>query len=79
MEDEPNPGLATPAPETIKPALEQLRASGADLCLVDISPNIHPFLDLCDLSSGGVGVGPEVGQVGRRYAWLSRSHRMDSR
>jgi chromosome partitioning protein len=44
MEDEPNPGLATPDPETIKSALEQLRAARADLCLVDFPPSIHPFL-----------------------------------
>ena len=44
MQDEPNPGLATPDPETIKAALEQLTGAGADLCLVDFPPSIHPFL-----------------------------------
>src|SRR5689334_20566130 len=43
VEDDPNPGLATPDPAAIEPALEQLRDVGADLCLVDFPPSIHPF------------------------------------
>jgi chromosome partitioning protein len=44
MEEDPNPGLATPDPAAIKPALEHLRTAGADICLVDFPPSIHPFL-----------------------------------
>jgi chromosome partitioning protein len=41
---DPNPALATPAPSQIAEAIEQLRARGADLCIIDTPPSVHPFL-----------------------------------
>jgi len=41
---DPNPGLATPAPEGLSDALAQLRAAGVDLCIVDTPPSVHPFI-----------------------------------
>jgi len=40
----PNPGLAMPTPAELPSALDQLRAAGIDLCVVDTPPSIHPFL-----------------------------------
>lgn len=42
--DDPNPGLATPAPAAMAEALDQLRSARIDLCLVDFPPSVHPFL-----------------------------------
>lgn len=44
VKGEPNPGLATPAPENMAAALERLREAGIDLCIVDTPPSVHPFL-----------------------------------
>lgn len=41
---DPNPGLATPTPDQMPAALDQLRAAGMDLCVVDTPPSVHPFL-----------------------------------
>lgn len=41
---EPNPALAAPAPAHIAEALEQLRAAGTDLCIIDTPPSVHAFL-----------------------------------
>jgi chromosome partitioning protein len=43
-EGDPNPALATPAPSQMAEAIEQLRARGADLCIIDTPPSVHPFL-----------------------------------
>jgi chromosome partitioning protein len=43
-EGEPNPGLATPAPERLAEALDQLRAAGIDICVIDTPPSVHAFL-----------------------------------
>ena len=43
-EAEPNPALAAPPPARIVEALGELRASGADLCIIDTPPSVHPFL-----------------------------------
>lgn len=43
-DSDPNPGLATPAPDELPGALDQLRAGGIDLCIVDTPPSVHPFL-----------------------------------
>lgn len=41
---DPNPALAAPAPAGMAEALAQLRAAGADLCIIDTPPSVHPFL-----------------------------------
>lgn len=41
---DPNPALAAPAPAGMAEALGQLRAAGADLCIIDTPPSVHPFL-----------------------------------
>jgi chromosome partitioning protein len=41
---EPNPALAAPAPPRMAEALDQLRAAGADLCVIDTPPSVHAFL-----------------------------------
>jgi chromosome partitioning protein len=43
-EGEPNPALATPASEQMTKALDQLRAAGVDLCIIDTPPSVHAFL-----------------------------------
>ena len=43
-EDDPNPGLASPAPAALAGALEELRAARVDLVIVDTPPSVHPFL-----------------------------------
>jgi chromosome partitioning protein len=43
-EADPNPALATPAPSQMAQAIAQLRARGADLCIIDTPPSVHPFL-----------------------------------
>lgn len=43
-EGEPNPGLATPTPAKLADALKELARAGADLCVVDTPPSVHPFL-----------------------------------
>ncbi len=43
-EGEPNPALAAPAPAHMSEALEQLRAAGTDLCIIDTPPSVHAFL-----------------------------------
>ena len=44
VQGDPNPGLATPTPDQMPGALDQLRAAGVDLCIVDTPPSVHPFL-----------------------------------
>ena len=44
VQGDPNPGLATPTPDQMPGALDQLRAADVDLCLVDTPPSVHPFL-----------------------------------
>lgn len=44
VQDDPNPGLATPTPEQMSGALAQLRTAGIELCIVDTPPSVHPFL-----------------------------------
>jgi len=44
VQGDPNPGLATPTPDQMPVALDQLRAAGVDLCIVDTPPSVHPFL-----------------------------------
>jgi chromosome partitioning protein len=44
QEGDPNPALAAPAPSQIAAAIDQLRASGADICIIDTPPSVHPFL-----------------------------------
>ena len=41
---EPNPALAAPAPSQVAEALDQLRAAGVDLCIIDTPPSVHAFL-----------------------------------
>lgn len=41
--EDPNPGLATPDPTRIKAALDELRAGGIDLVVVDVPPSLHAF------------------------------------
>lgn len=43
-EGEPNPALAAPAPSRVAEALDQLRAAGVDLCVIDTPPSVHAFL-----------------------------------
>ena len=41
---EANPGLAVPSPAALPGALEQLKAAGVDLVLVDTPPSVHAYL-----------------------------------
>lgn len=41
---EPNPALAAPAPSQMAESLDQLRAAGTDLCVIDTPPSVHAFL-----------------------------------
>jgi len=43
QEGNPNPGLASPSPDAIGTALEELRAARVDLCIVDVPPSLHSF------------------------------------
>lgn len=44
VQGDPNPALAAPPPAGMAEALGQLRAAGADLCIIDTPPSVHPFL-----------------------------------
>jgi chromosome partitioning protein len=39
-----NPGLATPEPELLSAALDQLREARVDLCVIDTPPSVHKYL-----------------------------------
>lgn len=41
---DPNPGLAVTSPADLPGALDQLRAAGTDLVLVDTPPSVHSFI-----------------------------------
>lgn len=41
---EPNPALATPLPDQLAPALDQLRVAGVHLCVIDTPPSVHDYL-----------------------------------
>jgi chromosome partitioning protein len=44
LEGDPNPGLAFPPPEALASALDELRVTRVDLCIVDTPPSVHAFL-----------------------------------
>ena len=41
---DPNPGLALPSPTGLPGALDQLRAAGIDLVLIDTPPSVHSYI-----------------------------------
>lgn len=44
VQGDPNPALATPPPAQMADAIEQLRAAGGELCVIDTPPSVHAFL-----------------------------------
>ncbi len=86
QDGEPNPALASPAPERLLDVLGQLRtAKGADLVVIDVPPSIHSFvanvMKAADLvlvpvrpTSDDFDALPEVVDMieaaGRRYAFV---------
>jgi chromosome partitioning protein len=44
QQSDPNPALAAPSPSQLAAALDQLRDTGVDLCIIDTPPSVHPFL-----------------------------------
>ena len=44
VDGEPNPGLAAPPPADLPGALDQLRAAGTGLVLIDTPPSVHSFI-----------------------------------